>query len=55
MDSILNYPLYDAIIQGFSIPGPGNLSNVSAVMDQIQKSFKVRVTLIIMAMANPLW
>jgi alpha-amylase len=41
MDSVLNYPLYDAIIQGFTIPGPGNLSNVSAVMSQIQTSFKV--------------
>jgi alpha-amylase len=40
MDSVLNYPLYDAIVQGFSIPGPRNLSNVSAVMDQIQISFK---------------
>src|SRR5579863_9375698 len=36
MDSVLNYPLYDAIVQGFSIPGPRDLSNVSAVMDQIQ-------------------
>lgn len=41
MDSVLNYPLYDAIVQGFAIPGPGNLSNVSAVMSQIQKSFEV--------------
>ena len=41
MDSVLNYPLYDAIVQGFAIPGPGNLSNVSAVMGQIQNSFKV--------------
>lgn len=41
MDSVLNYPLYDAIVQGFTIPGPGNLSNVSAVMGQIQNSFKV--------------
>lgn len=41
MDSVLNYPLYDAIVQGFTIPGPGDLSNVSAVMGQIQNSFKV--------------
>ncbi|KAI0005872.1 glycoside hydrolase family 13 protein [Russula compacta] len=40
MDSILNYPLYDAIVQGFIIPGPRNLSSVSAVMGQIQGSFK---------------
>jgi hypothetical protein len=41
MDSVLNYPLYDAIVQGFSIPGPGNMSNVSDVMSQIQNNFKV--------------
>lgn len=41
MDSILNYPLYDAIVQGFSIPGPGNLSGLATVMSQIQKNFKV--------------
>jgi len=40
MDSVLNYPLYEAIVQGFTIPGPGNISNVSAVMGQIQNSFK---------------
>ena len=41
MDSVLNYPLYDAIVQGFSIPGPGNLSGLATVMGQIQKNFKV--------------
>jgi len=40
MDSILNYPLYDAIVQGFAIPGPTNMSNVSTVMSQIQNNFK---------------
>ncbi|KAI0256530.1 glycoside hydrolase family 13 protein [Lactifluus subvellereus] len=40
MDSVLNYPLYDAIVQGFSIPGPGNLSGLATVMGQIQTSFK---------------
>ena len=41
MDSILNYPLYDAIVQGFAIPGPGNLSGLATVMGQIQNNFKV--------------
>jgi len=41
MDSVLNYPLYDAIVQGFTIPGPGNLSGLATVMGQIQKKFKV--------------
>ena len=52
MDSVLNYPLYDAIVQGFTIPGPGNISNVSAVMGQIQNSFKVRCIHLAVAMTN---
>lgn len=42
MDSVLNYPLYDAVAQAFSIPGPANMSGLAAVMGQIQNSFKVR-------------
>lgn len=41
MDSVLNYPLYDAIVQGLAIPGPPDMNNLSAVMGQIQDSFKV--------------
>jgi alpha-amylase len=52
MDSVLNYPLYDAIVQGFSIPGPRNMSNVSAVMGQIQNSFKVCRIHLVVAMTN---
>jgi len=40
MDAVLNYPLYDAIVQAFSIPGPANMSGLGAVMGQIQNSFK---------------
>ncbi|KAI0057115.1 alpha-amylase [Artomyces pyxidatus] len=40
MDSVLNYPLYDAIVQGFTIPGPGNITGVTTVLQQIQQSFK---------------
>jgi len=40
MDSVPNYPLYDAIVQAFSIPGPANTSGLAAVMGQIQNSFK---------------
>lgn len=43
MDSVLNYPLYDAIVQAFTIPGPGNISGLASVMGQIQSSFKVRL------------
>lgn len=45
MDSVLNYPLYDAIVQGIALPGSGSgppdMNNLSAVMGQIQDSFKV--------------
>ena len=41
MDAVLNYPLYDAIVQAFSIPGPANMSGLAAIMGQIQNSFKV--------------
>ncbi|KAI9446615.1 glycoside hydrolase family 13 protein [Lactarius indigo] len=40
MDSVLNYPLYDAIVQAFGIPGPANMSGLAAVMGQIQNGFK---------------
>jgi alpha-amylase len=52
MDSILNYPLYYAIVQGFTIPGPGNMSDVSTVMGQIQNSFKVCHIHLTVAMTN---
>jgi alpha-amylase len=42
MDSVLNYPLYDAIVQAFTIPGPANMSGLASVMGQIQNSFQVR-------------
>lgn len=40
MDSILNYPMYDALVQGFSIPGPGNMSAVTLMLQHLQKSMK---------------
>lgn len=42
MDSVLNYPFYDAIVQAFSIPGAANMSGLATVMGQIQNSFTVR-------------
>ena len=42
MDSVLNYPLYDAIVQAFTIPGSANISGLATIMGQIQNSFKVR-------------
>ncbi|THH15893.1 hypothetical protein EW146_g4659 [Bondarzewia mesenterica] len=40
MDSILNYPMYDALVQGFGIPGPGNMSAVTLMLQDLQKSMK---------------
>jgi hypothetical protein len=34
MDSVLNYPMYDALVQAFSIPGPANVTAIAAVMNQ---------------------
>jgi alpha-amylase len=45
MDSVLNYPLYDAIVKAFTIPGPANMSGLASVMGQIQNSFRVRFLL----------
>jgi hypothetical protein len=52
MDSVLNYPLYDAIVQAFTIPSSGNLSGLATVMGQIQLSFKVCLILVAVVMAN---
>jgi alpha-amylase len=34
MDSVLNYPMYDALVSAFSIPGPANVSAIVDVMNQ---------------------
>lgn len=40
MDSVLNYPIYDALVQAFQIPGPGNMSGLVDVMKQSQQSYR---------------
>ncbi|KAI0320503.1 glycoside hydrolase family 13 protein [Amylostereum chailletii] len=40
MDSVLNYPLWNAIVDAFTIPGPQNMSAVSDMLSQIQGRFK---------------
>lgn len=40
LDSVLNYPMYSALLSGFSIPGP---LNISAIVDVFQQS-KVKFT-----------
>ncbi|KZT44175.1 glycoside hydrolase family 13 protein [Sistotremastrum suecicum HHB10207 ss-3] len=40
MDSVLNYPIYDALVQAFQIPGPGNMTGLVEVMKQSQQSYR---------------
>ena len=37
LDSILNYPIYDALVQAFQIPGSANTSGLALVHDAVQK------------------
>lgn len=41
LDSVLNYPMYTALVEAFGIPGPGNITAVSTVIEQSQNSFHV--------------
>jgi alpha-amylase len=39
LDSILNYPMYNALVQAFQIPGPNNVSAIADVMQQSKDKF----------------
>lgn len=39
LDSVLNYPMYNALVQAFAIPGPGNVTALADVMDRNSKAF----------------
>lgn len=41
LDSVLNFPLYSALVSAFSIPGPQNISALTDVFDQSKTKFKV--------------
>lgn len=41
LDSILNYPTYNALVSAFAIPGPQNMSALMDKISQSQKMFKV--------------
>ena len=41
LDSILNYPTYDALVSAFAIPGAQNMSALTDKIAQSQKMFKV--------------
>ncbi len=36
LDAILNYPLYNALVDAFAIPGPQNMSALADTVAQIQ-------------------
>lgn len=40
LDSVLHYPMYNALVEAFTIPGPLNTSAVSDMMAQSKASFK---------------
>lgn len=40
LDSILNYPMYTALVDAFSIPGPQNSSAITATLDAYKTKFK---------------
>jgi hypothetical protein len=41
LDSVLNFPLYSALVSAFSIPGPQNISALTDVFGQSKTKFKV--------------
>ncbi|KAG9318337.1 alpha-amylase [Chiua virens] len=40
LDSVLNYPIYDALVNAFTIPGPQNMSALTDVIAQSQQKYK---------------
>jgi alpha-amylase len=39
LDSILNYPVYDALVEAFQIPGKANTSGLALVHDSMKDRF----------------
>jgi len=46
LDSVLNFPLYSALVSAFSIPGPQNVSALANVFEQSKTKFKVGLHII---------
>ncbi|KAK7023885.1 Not1-domain-containing protein [Favolaschia claudopus] len=40
LDSVLNYPLYNALLAAFALPGPQNMSALMDYIEQSKKTFK---------------
>ncbi len=41
LDSVLNYPIYDALVSAFTIPGTLNISSLVQVFQDSQAQYKV--------------
>lgn len=41
LDSVLNFPMYSALVEAFAIPGPRNVTALANVIQQSKTSFKV--------------
>ncbi|RDB21011.1 Alpha-amylase 1 [Hypsizygus marmoreus] len=39
LDSVLNFPLYSALVEAFAIPGPQNVTALAQVFDESKKKF----------------
>ncbi len=45
LDSVLNFPMYSALMESFAIPGPRNVSALADVIEQSKIKFKVFLSL----------
>lgn len=52
MDSVLGYPLYYGIVNGFGTP-MGNMSNFVDIANQVLAAFPVRTLVLALSAADP--
>lgn len=52
LDSILHYPMYNALVEAFAIPGHQNMTAVTDTIVQAKKKFKVSLTLTRVVVGN---
>lgn len=41
LDSVLNYPLYYALVAAFGLPGPQNMSALTSILSQSKTAYTV--------------
>lgn len=46
LDSVLNYPMYGALVDAFTIPGKQNMSALTDMIAQSKQKFKVIETVL---------